>query len=145
MLTYVCLAIGLLVAPPDQSQAVKEELASLSGTWEIVYLESDGKEQAVEDLKEIRRIQEGDHITWKKGDQTLMELHFAIDPTTSPKRVDSTYTTGDNKGKTHLGIYRLEGDDFTMCFGGFDKARPTEFATTPNSGLIVYKAKRVQK
>lgn len=140
-----CVAVAMLLAPPAQSDAVKTELENLSGTWEIVYLESDGKEQALGDLKEIRRIQQGDHIIWKKGDQTIMELKFAVDPSTSPKRVDSTYTTGENKGRTHQGIYRLDGDDFTMCFGGFDKPRPTEFATTPGSGLIIYKARRLSK
>lgn len=145
MMTIICFAFALLAAPPSRDEAVPAELQRLSGSWEIVYLESDGKEQPLGDLKEFRRLQQGDHITWKKGDQTIVELEFAIDPAASPKTVDSTYTTGDNKGRTHRGIYRLEGDDFSMCFAGFDKPRPTEFVTTPGSGLIVYKAKRVAR
>lgn len=145
MYAILCLAVALFLAPPAQGDAVKKELEALTGTWEIVYLESDGKEQALEDLQQIRRIQQGDHIIWKNGDQTIMELRFEIDPKTNPKQVNSTYLTGENKGKTHLGIYRLDGDDFTMCFAAFDKPRPAEFATTPKSGLIVYKARRVSK
>ena len=145
MFASFCVALAVLSAPPSESDAVKKELAALTGTWEIVYLESEGKEQPLGDLKEFRRIQQGEQIVWKKGDQTIMELQFVINPSATPKAVDSTYTTGENKGKTHHGIYRLAGDDFTMCFGGFDKPRPTEFATTPNSGLIVYKARRLSK
>ena len=146
MLHSMCLTLmAWAVAAPPTEELVKQELTALSGTWEIVGLESDAKQQSVAELKEFRRIQEGDHIVWKKGDQTIVEVDFRIDLSTTPKSVDSTYTTGDNKGQTHRGIYRLDGDDFTMCFAGFGKPRPTEFATTPGSGLILYKARRVEK
>lgn len=147
MIRTLCLALGLLLAAsPDSSQdAINKELEDLTGTREITYLELDGKEVPLGDLKEIRRVQQGDRITWKRGDQTEFEVEFKINLKDSPKSVDSTYLTGPNKGKTHLGIYQLDGDDFTMCFASFDKPRPTQFATTPQSGLVLYKAKRVDR
>jgi uncharacterized protein (TIGR03067 family) len=146
MITCICMALTAVLAAAEPNKvAVEQELKNLSGSWEIVSLEIDGKERPLGELTQFRRVQQGDRVTWKNGDQTVMEIQFAINLEADPKAVDSTYLTGDNKGKTHLGIYRLEGDDFTMCFAGFDQPRPTEFTTAPASGRILYKAKRVEK
>ena len=42
----------------------------------------------------------------------------AIDPTASPMTIDVTFAEGDAKGKTALGIYKLDGDLLTICRAG---------------------------
>ena len=60
-----------------------------------------------------------------------------VDSSKTPKEIDLTFTTGENKGKTVKGIYKIAGDDLTICRGLTEKeARPTEFAAPVDSGLL---------
>ena len=54
-------------------------------------------------------------------------------------------TEGPFKGKTTLGIYKLEGDEFTVCFAPPDKDRPKEFTTKSGTGVLVHVWKRQKK
>ena len=68
---------------------------------------------------------------------------FKVDSSKSPKEIDLTPTTGENKGKTVKGIYKIAGDYLTICRGLTEKeARPTEFAAPVNSGLLLVTWKR---
>jgi hypothetical protein len=53
--------------------------------------------------------------------------------------------SGPNKDKTCLGIYELKGDKFRVAFAPPGKARPTKFATAPNSGQWMHVWKRVKE
>ncbi len=61
---------------------------------------------------------------------------YTLDPTTSPRSIDIMVTGGKAKGRTARCIYRLEGEDLTLCLGDPDGARPTRFATTKSSALM---------
>lgn len=54
-------------------------------------------------------------------------------------------TEGPFKGKTTLGIYKLEGNQFTVCFAPPGKERPTEFSTTSGTGQFIHVWKRQKK
>jgi uncharacterized protein (TIGR03067 family) len=68
-----------------------------------------------------------------------------IDPARKPMTIDVTYTEGDSKGRTALGIYKIEGEILTICRTAPDKPRPTEVASQPGSGhpLMTYKRQKV--
>ena len=62
-----------------------------------------------------------------------------------PKTQDFSQTSeGENKGKTTLGIYEIDGDTLKTCSAEPGKDRPTEFSTNPGSGhfLRVFKKER---
>jgi uncharacterized protein (TIGR03067 family) len=66
-----------------------------------------------------------------------------LHPGQRPKAIDLTLAAGPDKGKTFLGIYKLEGDTYTICRPvDPGKERPTAFATRPGSGLMLVVWKR---
>lgn len=57
--------------------------------------------------------------------------------------IDFTPADGPAKGKTLLGIYKVDGDKLTICFGASGKERPTEFKTgDPLIVLATYERKK---
>ncbi len=61
-----------------------------------------------------------------------------------PKTMDIKGTKGPNKGKTFLTIYELKGDELKVCYDLSGKARPTEFATKPDTQLFLVTYRRAK-
>jgi uncharacterized protein (TIGR03067 family) len=49
----------------------------------------------------------------------------------NPRTMDATGITGRSAGKTHLGIYRWNGDTLEWCVSNPGIERPKDFFTTP--------------
>lgn len=137
------MSMNLVGADGPSEKEIAEELALLQGTWKIESVEIDGRQLDIAAFKDIVRIVEGNDITWKNKDQVIARTRITFDPTKQPKQMDSTFTEGDNVDKTMLGIYEINGDEFKICSAQFDRVRPTEFASPPGSGVLIFKAKRV--
>lgn len=140
----LCAGVSLLVAADDDA---KKDLEALKGNWTVVSAERDGKKLTDEQLKDVMLTLDGTgKATVKKGDQVLFDGTIKIDPTKKPKALDTTQTSdGENKGKTLLGIYELDGDTLKICTAEpAGKDRPTEFSSKPGSGnfLRVYKREK---
>src|SRR5206468_7845297 len=74
---------------------------------------------------------------------TSKEGTIKLDATKKPKQMDATST----EEKVMLGIYKLDGDRYKVCFAPTGKPRPSEFASKPGSGnlLQVWKRKKEQQ
>jgi uncharacterized protein (TIGR03067 family) len=139
------LVCAMAVAFPLRADEVEErDTAAMQGTWAIESFTFDGNLMAPEQFKNWRRIVQNNHVTWKNGDETLLELEIKIYPAAQPKTLDSTFAAGDSKGQTLLAIYELKGDELRVCFANPGKPRPTEFTSTSGSGQSLYVAKRVK-
>jgi uncharacterized protein (TIGR03067 family) len=137
---WVALAVGLLVAADaPKDDAATKELKKLDGTWKLVSGEADGQVFGDDDLKGASLVMNGNKHMAKVADQTFDGTH-KVDPTKKPKTIDST--DGDN---TMLGIYRLDGDELTICVAGAGKDRPTEFTGKAGSGQVLLVWKRAKK
>jgi uncharacterized protein (TIGR03067 family) len=67
---------------------------------------------------------------------------FELDPTQKPKTIDLVDVDVEKK-RLIRGIYFLEGDTLTVCYREAEKGeRPTEFATKPDSGFVLFVLKR---
>ena len=133
------LSGGIRATEPNQ-----KDIEAMQGVWTIESFTVDGNKISPEQLKNWRRIVEGNHVTWKNGPATIAELDIKFDRTKKPMTLDSTIATGDNKGETLLAIYELNGDELRVCFASPGKPRPTEYSSKPGSGQSLYTARRVK-
>jgi len=118
-------------APPD---AVKQELAKLQGTWQLVSAETDGQKAPEERVQQTRVVIAGSkHTVYFGADAVAKDVPFTLDPTKSPKATDDTLSDG----QVVRGIYKLDGDILTSCVAQAGKDRPTEFTAQAGSGQML--------
>jgi uncharacterized protein (TIGR03067 family) len=136
------LAAGLLLAAGEpQDDVVKKETAKLQGTWKFVSMEVEGKKKPDEEMKKFTLTVRGDQWTVEFKNEseigTAMSQapsKFKVDPTQKPRAIDFLLPNG----KVLWGIYTLDKDGLTVCYGQAKGGRPTAFATGPDSRLILY-------
>src|SRR5262249_18478300 len=144
-LLLTALAAGLLAGPGDAPADAKKEKEKLQGTWKAVTVETGG--QSKDDTQDICLILAGDEFTFKRGDGIIGKGKFKIDPCKNPKQIDLEITEDptkeENKGKTVLAIYAVDGDQLKWCLskpGGVE--RPKEFAAPAGTNLAFLTLKR---
>ena len=134
------LAVGVLAAA-GEDEAIQKDRKQITGTWRVSPL----RKTAKNDLPTTRKNQDdlqsdGKYMVQREG-KTVVAGSTKIDPTKKPKQSEGTYTEGELKGMTVLGIYEIDGDNMRGCFALPGKDRPTEFSSKPGSSqvLIAYK------
>jgi uncharacterized protein (TIGR03067 family) len=144
------LAPGLLLAAAPAVAAGGTDQEGLQGTWALVSVEVNQQTISIESMKAAspvraaRLVVQGQRYTFHLGEKPL-EMVYQLDPDKSPKEIDLTVGRGPNEGKVFRGIYRLEGDTFTICrHVEPGKDRPTAFGTRPGSGLMLVTWKRAR-
>jgi len=138
--TLFLVVVGFLVA----ADAPQDEQKKLEGTWSMISGEEKGEKVPEQTLKNAKLTFRGDKHTVMVGKETMIGTH-KLDPAKKPAEIDVVDTEGQYKGKTLLGIYKLEGDQFTVCFPAPDKERPKEFTTKSGTGEILHTWKREKK
>ena len=144
-LALMVVTAGLLIAAdaPDEDKA-KADLKKFEGTWVLVKGEQEGKPIPEDVLKDAKLVIAGNVHTVKVGEDTFKGTH-KVDPTKKPRQIDATDTEGRFKDKTILGIYKIKGYQFTVCFAPPDKDRPKEFTTKSGTGHILHVWKRAKE
>jgi uncharacterized protein (TIGR03067 family) len=122
----------------------KKDQDQLQGTWLVEsFQDSDPKggipPNVLPDLSTV--IKEDTLKVLFKGEE-VYTLKFKLDPSKTPKAVDFTYVDGPEKGKTELGIYKLEGSKLVMAINDAGMARPTAFATKEGTKISVITLKK---
>jgi len=147
MAKYSLMVLGVSLATAtiwatgnSMDQLIDTDYQRLSGSWVLSYGVVDGQPVAEEVRKQTRLITDRDKFTLSTGAQTgtSEDGTFTIDPTKSPKTVDSVQASGPDKGKTFLGIYEIIDDNHKRaCWAPAGKSRPTDFTSTAGSGHIL--------
>ncbi|HZV03956.1 MAG TPA: sigma-70 family RNA polymerase sigma factor [Gemmataceae bacterium] len=140
----VCVRLALADKPAvaNKDKAPKDE-EKILGTWALVSYEEGGQKAPEERIKDGKVIFAADgKLTAKLGERE-QEFTYQLDPAKKPKEFSIT----DDKDRTALGIYKLDGDTLTVCFArpvpGAD--RPTEFASKEDTPIVLEVFKREKK
>jgi uncharacterized protein (TIGR03067 family) len=139
---FTVLVLGSVVGAQD---AIKKEMTQLEGEWSMVSGKANGFSMPKETVKSGKRVAKDGETTITIGGQVYFKAKISIDPTKKPRAIEYTMTEGPTKGKTHLGIYELDGDTVKFCFAAPGKDRPTEFTAEEGSDRTLSVWKRDKK
>ena len=112
------------------------DLDKLQGAWNVKSLETDGQKMAATAFNGARIVIDGTKFT-SLGMGAIYEGTVKLAPASKPKAFDLLFTAGHAKGHRNLGIYKLDGDLWTICLATRGKRRPGKFATAPGTGFAL--------
>lgn len=112
------------------------------GTWKFDACESVLWYTPLNEIRESWKWAiEGREMTWTRAGREPVRLHFTVDPSKEPKRIDFTFLDGPDKGKTCQGIYAFERMNLWICMTEpvADVPRPEKMAmsSTSKTALII--------
>lgn len=130
----ITLVAGLMVVAAGSQSDSSKEREKFQGTWWTVSMERDGRTIPAKELKGRRVIIKEDKYIIFDGDKILQRGTFKLDPSTTPRQIDTTPTTGRNAGKTDKGIYELKDGVLKLCYAPPGEPRPEEFSAEEGTG-----------
>jgi uncharacterized protein (TIGR03067 family) len=142
-LLVIGIAVCLIGANPAQEDQAKKDREQMQGAWKAVSGELGGQEFPEDGLKQgnMKMTFKSDKYTFEMtGNQEEGKVKLHADK--KPKAIDFSIESGDDKGKTQLGIYEIENGQLKICVAkAGETERPTEFKTKEGSPnvLIVMK------
>jgi uncharacterized protein (TIGR03067 family) len=144
LLSYRARAVEQAQAK-DPGRPKEEDREKLQGTWYAVSVESHGQKAPLGRIlaKGVHLVIDGDQWTLKEVRGDPDKAYTArLDPTRRPKHIDITYDSGENKGRTSLGIYERDGNTLRVCLGEPGDPRPTKFDGGGTYTLEVFKREK---
>ena len=81
----------------------------------------------------------GERQIGREGRDVEDQTTITVDPKKSPKTIDNSNESGVSKGKKQYGIYKLEGDKWTVFMtppGAAESDRPKKFDTKGNASVL---------
>jgi len=141
----LAIATWVLAAPAVARDDARKEMAQLEGEWSMVSGEANGVALPDATARTGKRVARDGETTISFGGQVYFKAKFTIDPAKKPRQIDYVMTEGPTKGKTHLGIYELDGDTVRFCFAAPGAERPTDFTAKEGSQRTLSVWKREKK
>src|SRR5438874_10141384 len=96
------------------------DLDKLQGSWNITSLEVDGNRMPAP--RGARIVIEAGRFQ-SLGMGAVYEGKIELDASQKPKTLDMVFTKGPEKGNRSLGIYKLQGSNWTICLTVTAKTR----------------------
>ena len=141
-LVLAFLVISLATSALPAGDGVKKELKKHQGTWTVISSTFEGQQAGEDVLRSISRIVNDDHVVWKRNGKQFAGTKIELDPRPEPKAIDVIPDGGPDRGQHVLGIYKLEGDELTICMAAAGQPRPKEFEAKEGSKCTLRKFRR---
>jgi uncharacterized protein (TIGR03067 family) len=113
----------------------EEKVEDLEGEWTVVEWEIEGGTTPSAKYEGKKVVIKDSEIRFTIDLFLSDRFSFHLNSKRAPKEIEFTALNGWLKGTTQPGIYEVAGRRLRICMGV--KVRPTEFATTPVSGLVM--------
>ena len=124
----------------EETSTADNELAALAGTWKAVAMEAQGMSFPSSQVPDFRFIVEASGKAAGRSPFGNYEAKITVDPQKSPKTIENLHETGAQKGEKQYGIYKLEGNKWTVCMtppGSPNPSLPKSFKTTGTSNAVI--------
>ena len=131
------LTIPLLLNAGDDD--VRKELKALEGTWKTIGVQARGRAFPKALVFDFTFIIGADGKSIGRMGKSEYQAKVSVDPKKNPKTIDNAHETGQDKGKTQYGIYKLEGEKWIVCMtpaGAAASDRPKSFDTTDTKNVV---------
>jgi uncharacterized protein (TIGR03067 family) len=129
------LAIPAVLCAGNRNE-VDKELKALEGKWKAVAMEAGGKSVPKENVLEFTFIVAANGKSTVQIPKGEYKTTITVDPKKTPKTIDNSHESGAQKGKKQYGIYKLEGDKWTVCMSITDGDRPKGFDTKDTANVV---------
>ena len=132
-------------APKPLPKDEKDEIKKFDGHWTITGWTQGGGELPKEFLDSTKWSVTGDKYKFEQ-ETSIEDGTIKLDSTKKPATIDLDITSGNDKGKKQLGVYKIEKDVITFCLGRpGDEKRPTDFTSTEDNNNILITLKKGKK
>src|SRR5262245_24257687 len=139
LLGLTFLLVTPLLLRADNGDDVRQELKALQGKWKTVAVEAGGKPFPKDGIPDFTFIVGADGKSTGQTPQGEYQATITVDPKKNPKTIDNLHESGAHKGKKQYGIYKLEGDKWTVCMtrpGVVEADRPKDFTTKDTANVV---------
>jgi RNA polymerase sigma factor (sigma-70 family) len=130
--------------PPAAPQDGRPDSEQLQGAWVLVWLVNGGEKSPPDPARDLRLELTDKTFRSDHGGRLFRQATYTIDPARDPKWMDIT-SPGDYGGHLCRGIYRIAGDELTLCYARPGGERPTRFESQPGSGVSLALWKRADR
>jgi uncharacterized protein (TIGR03067 family) len=138
----LCLLSIFLTSVGIQGDDLEVETKKMQGSWKVTASQVNGGKIPLEAFKKVVVVIKDNRIFFKDNGTTYDEIEFDLDLATKPREIDFLYTAGLKKGVLERGIYKLDGDQLTICMAQQKQKRPAEFVSQKGTGQQMFVFKR---
>jgi uncharacterized protein (TIGR03067 family) len=131
-----------LIAPTDDA-AVRKEAKSLEGNWMVVAWEVKGEKLPKEKFQFQGLVFAAADASDKQKPDGSFFYTAQLDPSKSPKAIQTAKAVGNRMKPRFVGVYELDGDTLKLCLGEAGAA-PTELTTDPEGKSVLLELKRAK-
>ena len=142
MQRIICVMVVLttpLLLAADSDDDVRKELKALQGKWKTVAVEAVGKPFPKDAIPAFTMVVAEDGKSTGQTPKGEFRFTMTVNSKKNSKTIDILHESGEQKGKRQYGVYKLEGDKFTVCVtprGSAEADRPKDFATKDTTNVV---------